>query len=79
MALSEFEQKRFSKIVEQFLLKRRPPAYMRDKLDIGCRLEGQSIEIFDIRPVWNNPAKKMESPIAKATYVKSNDNGKCTG
>ncbi len=76
MALSEFEKKRFGKAVEKFLEKRRPPAYMRDKLDIGYRQEGQSVEIFEIRPVWNDPSEKMESSIAKATYVKSKNQWK---
>ncbi|MDF1537008.1 MAG: DUF3024 domain-containing protein [bacterium] len=51
--------------------KRRPPAHIRDKLDIGYRIDGQSVEIFEIRPVWNDPSKKIEPSIAKATYVKS--------
>lgn len=76
MALSQFEIKRYKKDVEQFLEKRRPPTHLRDKVDIGARLEGQSIEIFEIRPIWNDPSKKMESSIAKATYVKFTDHWK---
>jgi len=76
MALNEFEERRFGKAIEKFLEKRRPPAYIRDKLDIGYLLEGQSVEIFEIRPVWNDPSEKMEASIAKATYVKSNDQWK---
>jgi len=49
---------------------------MRDKLDFGYRQEGQSVEIFEIRPVWNDPSEKMESSIAKATYVKSKNQWK---
>ena len=31
----------------------------------------QSVELFETRPVWDNPSQKMESPVAKATYVKT--------
>jgi hypothetical protein len=44
---------------------------MRDQLDISFRISGQSVEIVEIRPQWNDPTRKSESPIAKATYVKS--------
>lgn len=76
MSLSEFEIKRYTKAVEQFLEKRRPPTHLRDEVDIGARLVRQSIEIFEIRPVWNDPSEKMKSSVAKATYVKSRDRWK---
>ena len=44
---------------------------MRDQLDFGYRIEGQSVILFEIRPVWNNPQEKREAPFAKATWVKS--------
>jgi hypothetical protein len=70
MALSELERKRYEKAVAKFLEARRPPSEIRPKLDLGFRLEGQSIEIFEIRPDWQDPNEKMENPVAKATYVK---------
>ncbi len=51
--------------------KRRPPVHVRAQLDIGFRIEGQSIEIFEIRPMWRNPEQKNEIPIAKTTFVAS--------
>jgi hypothetical protein len=71
MALSEFEQKRCEKIVGAFIESRRPPAHVRPKVDLGFRLDGQSVEIFEIRPRWNNPKEKLEHSVAKATFVKS--------
>lgn len=71
MALSEFELKRIDKLVGTFLEHKRPPPEIRDKLDMGYRVDGQSILLFEIRPRWDDPATKMENPIAKATYVKS--------
>jgi len=71
MALTEFEEKKCEKLVRQFVEKRRPPAYMRNKLDLSFRVQGQSVEIFEIRPMWREPNKKIEGPVAKATYVRT--------
>jgi hypothetical protein len=71
MALTEFEQRRCEKIVGAFIEKRRPPSHIRQKLDLGFRVAGQSVEIFEIRPQWNKPEVRREHPIAKATFVKS--------
>ncbi len=71
MAFSKIETKRYERQVAAFVEKRRPPEHIRDELDIGFRIKGQSVEIFEIRPVWLNPDKKMECPIAKATYVRT--------
>jgi len=71
MALSEFEFKRVEKAVSRFVEGRRPPQHIRAELDLGFRVQGQSVEIFEIRPQWRDPEKKLEMPVAKATYVKS--------
>jgi len=43
---------------------------MRNQLDFGYRIENQSVELFEVRPVWNKPEEQTEAPFAKATYVK---------
>ncbi len=76
MSLSEFEVKRIEKIVGGFIEKRRPPFEIRNELDLGYRIQNQSVEIFEIRPKWNNPKEKIEPPVAKATYVKKHNTWK---
>ncbi len=71
MAFSELETRRYTKIMEQYIENRRPPVHIRDKLDIGFRIKGQSVEIFEIRPAWREPATKIESGVAKTTYVRT--------
>jgi hypothetical protein len=71
MAFSELEQKQYEEIMDAYIESRRPPVEIRDKLDIGYRIDGQAIEIFEIRPRWNQPGVKLESPVAKARYFKS--------
>src|SRR5262245_33922032 len=70
MALNDIERKRIEKTVDAFVQKRRPAPYIRPKLDIGFRLAGQSVEIFEIRPRWKEPDVKVEHPVAKATFVR---------
>jgi hypothetical protein len=72
MALNDIEAARARKALNDFLAKRRPPPHIRPKLDLGYRIKGQSIELFEIRPVWRGKAgDKREHPFAKATYVRA--------
>ena len=71
MALSEFERKRCERIIGAFINARRPSPHIRDKLDLGFRVADQSVEIFEIRPEWQNPKQKMEHLVAKATFVRT--------
>ena len=71
MALSEFETKKCEKLVREYVEKHRPPSHLRNQVDLSFRVKGQSVEIFEIRPLWNDPKKKIEEAVAKATYVKS--------
>ena len=70
MAISEFEIKRCEKLVGAYVEKHRPPTHIRNQVDLSFRVKDQSIEIFEIRPLWNNPDKKIEAMQAKTTYVK---------
>lgn len=55
--------------MENFVEWKRPPEEIRDKMDLSYKIENQSIIIFNIRPNWVRPTEKIESPIAKTTYV----------
>jgi hypothetical protein len=70
MALTELERKRFEKAVSKFIEARRPPPHVRPKLDLSYRLEGQTVEILEVRPDYRDPSETMENSVAKATYVK---------
>lgn len=71
MAISEFEIKRCEKQLNNFLGQHRPPIHIRDQLDIGYKIQNQSVVLFEIRPNFRSPIEKLEIPIAKATYVKT--------
>jgi len=70
MSFSELEIKRYEKVISELIANRRPPAHIRYQVDLTYRLVGQSVEIFEIRSVWNKPEEKMEQPVAKAIFVK---------
>ncbi|MGR9073938.1 MAG: DUF3024 domain-containing protein [Gammaproteobacteria bacterium] len=70
MSFSEFEIKRYNKLAGDYVESRRPPSHVRPQLDLGYRLKGQSVEIFEKRPRWDNPQEEIEEAVAKATYVK---------
>ena len=76
MAFSEIGKKRVEKAAEAYLERNRPPAHIRDKVDMGYRVSNQSLEIFEIRPLWSSPKEKIEEQVAKATYVKKTDTWK---
>ena len=71
MPLSEFEIKKVKNAAEAFLTVKRPPPHIRKQLDICYRIEDQSIEIFEIRPDWQDASVILEHSFAKATYVKT--------
>jgi hypothetical protein len=70
VAFSEIELKRIEKIVDNYVQRRRPAPHIRKDLDISFRFRGQSVELFEIRPAWQDPGKTIEQPIIKATYVR---------
>lgn len=58
MAISECETKRVEKAMEAYLERTRPPVHIRNELDIGYRIDNHSVELFEIRPAFQNPNKK---------------------
>ena len=67
------DRKRVENEVAAFVAKRRPPADIRDQVDLSFRFDGRYVEIFEIRPRWDDPAVKIEESIARARYVESKD------
>ena len=70
MAISEFETKRCEKYVGEYIAKHRPPVHIRNEVDLSFRIEDQSIVIFEIRSLFNKVDEKIESMVAKTTYIK---------
>ena len=58
-------------IMENYLEEVRPPEDIRSELDIGYKIEDQSVVLVEIRPIWTNPSEIREYGYAKATFIKS--------
>ncbi len=76
MAISEFEIRRCEKELDEFLAQHRPPPSIRHEVDLAYQLDGQSVVIFEIRPYWKNTGEKIETPVAKTTYIKKHKHWK---
>jgi len=63
-------------VLENFLEKRRPPEELRKRLDLGYKIQGESIFILEIRPALKNSGRVIEHEVAKATFVKSREHWK---
>lgn len=62
--------------IQVYIEKSRPPLEIRDKLDLGYSYNKEVIELFEIRPKWNNPSVFQNSSFAKIKYVKTQKNWK---
>jgi len=72
MAFNDIESQLIKRDIDAFMAKRRPPPPIRHKLDLGYRVEDQSIVIFEVRPVWQGKlGERMEHAAAKITYVRT--------
>lgn len=76
MAVSNLKILNIIEVCEAFLERKRPPEHIRPKLDIGYRIEGQSIILHTIRPFWNDASKIQHSDVAKATFIKAKNHWK---
>jgi hypothetical protein len=76
MAIDEMQAGEIIEEMERFLSRIRPPEAIRSQLDIGYRIEDQSILVLEIRPRWDKPEIRLEMPIAKTTFVKARNHWK---
>jgi hypothetical protein len=59
--------------MENYIEMIRPNPEIRDQLDLGYEISGQSIFLNEIRPIWPENVEYMTIPYAKTTYLKSKD------
>jgi|SRR5581483_7874409 len=71
--MNELQRMRVERTVATFIEQRRPPAHLRDRVDLAFRFDGRYVEIFEVRPSWNEPTEKIEESVARARYLKSRD------
>ncbi len=70
MPVTDIERKRWEQALEAFIERRRPPLHLRKEVDMGFRITGQCVELFELRPDWRTRKTMQERPFARATYVR---------
>ena len=70
MALAEYDHAILEVKLDEHLEKIRPPAHLRPELDLGYRIENQSVILFEIRPHFRT-GERMDIDYAKTTYCKT--------
>lgn len=54
MAVDNLQVLDIIEVMEAFLARKRPPEHIRQQLDMGYKIDGQSIIIHEIRPFWDD-------------------------
>lgn len=70
MAFSDIEHQKIKNKVGGFCSKM-TPQHLKDKLRFEYEIENQSVIVYEIRPAFRIPGKFTKMPIAKPSYVKS--------
>ena len=71
MSFTAVQIEQISAMLDTYRKENRPPEQIRPKLDIGWRLDKQTVYLFEIRPRWNDPSVIDHHDFAKATWVDS--------
>ena len=73
MAHSDFERAINLKTLQWFIGERRPPEHIRPQLDIGYAVVGQTVDIFEIRPDWQDKTTIRHTPVARVRFVRTKE------
>ncbi len=73
MALSEFEIRRIEKLFHHFC-ERRVPEQFRDQIRVEFRIRNADVELFESRPLYNDPSTWVSTRIARFRKSVSNGN-----
>lgn len=71
MAFSDFERASNLNILRWFLDAKRPPEKVRAQLDIGYAIVGQTVDVFEIRPDWQDRTTTRHTPVARVRFVRT--------
>lgn len=76
MPFTEEERALHEKQMAEFVEKHRPAVEIRNEVDLAFRIDGQSIVIYEVRRHWKDASRRIESAIAKTTFVRTTWNWK---
>jgi hypothetical protein len=70
MSLPKSQREEVEHWMTEFLNSRRPPERIRNEVDLCYKIENQSVIIYEMRRLMDS-TQKIESPVAKTTFVKA--------
>lgn len=75
MGFSELEQHRYESQLKRFCEQEGPPPHLHEKVKWGYKVDSQnqSVELFEIRPLFMDPTIKVEHGFVKAKYVRTRE------
>lgn len=71
MAFNDLERAVNLKELKRFLAERRPPEHIRSQLDIGYAVVGHTVDIFEVRPDWQDKLVTRHTPVARVRFVRT--------
>jgi hypothetical protein len=71
MAFNNTERTSNHDALRWFLDRRRPPEHIRPRLDIGYAIVGQTVDLFEIRPDWQDTTTTRHTPVARMRFVRT--------
>jgi hypothetical protein len=71
MAFTDIERARNLQALKWFVGQRRPPEHIRPQLDIGYAILGHTVDIFEIRPDWQDKTTTRHTPAARIRFVRT--------
>ncbi len=73
MAFSDIERGINTNALAVFLERKRPPEHIRTQVDIGYAIVGHTVDIFEIRPNWQDKKATQRTPVARIKFVRTRE------
>ena len=71
MAFTDLEREQNLAALKWFVERRRPPEHIRPQLDIGYAVVGHTVDLFEIRPDWQDRTSTRHTPVARMRFFRS--------
>lgn len=65
--------------IKQYIKKIRPSEEIRDQVDVSYSFSNNIVEVFEIRPRWDDPKVKVKYPLVRIRNIKSKIFGEFIG
>lgn len=69
MSPQELHSQHIQPALDAFLNRCRPPENIRPQWDVGAKVAGKTVEVFEVRSQWDSPGRVYRYPLAKASWV----------